>query len=62
MLIIKVKDNNLNKALKDLKFKFSKTKVVKELQDRKEYKKKSVKLREIKLKAKHKQSKNNNEQ
>jgi len=61
MLIIKVKDNNLNKALKDLKFKFSKTKVVKELQDRKKFTKKSVKLREIKLKAKYKQLKNNNE-
>jgi len=61
MLIIKVKDNNLNKSLKDLKFKFSKTRVVKELQERKEFTKKSVKLRQSKLKAKYKQSKNNDD-
>jgi len=57
MLIIKVKDNNLTKALKELKVKFSKTKVVKELQDRKEFIKKSVKLRQNKIKAIFKQSK-----
>jgi len=57
MLIIKIKDNNLNKGLKELKIKFSKSKVVKELQERKEFTKKSVKLRQQKLNAKYKQKK-----
>ena len=61
MLIIKIEDNNLTKGLKELKNKFSKTKVVKELQDRKEHTKKSVKLRKVKIKAKHKLKKQNHE-
>lgn len=46
MLIIQVKDKNINKALKDLKSKFIKTRVTKELFDRKNFKKKSVERRE----------------
>jgi small subunit ribosomal protein S21 len=43
--------DNLDKALKKLKFKFQKTGVVKELRERKEFNKKSVKKRQEKLKA-----------
>lgn len=39
MLIIKVEKGNLEKSLKNFKFKVQKTQLVKELQDRKEYKK-----------------------
>lgn len=46
MLIIQVKDKNINKALKDLKSKFIKTRVTKELFERKNFKKKSVERRE----------------
>ena len=45
MLIIKIKDNNLTK----------------ELQDRKEHTKKSVKLRKVKIKVKYKLKKQNHE-
>jgi len=47
MLIIKVKDKNINKALKDLKGKFIKCQYYKELTDRKTFTKKSVKNRDI---------------
>ena len=40
MLIIPVEKGNLEKSLKNFKFKVQKTKLVKELQERKEYKKK----------------------
>lgn len=46
MLIVQVKDKNINRALKELKSKFIKTRVTKELFDRKNFKKKSVKRRE----------------
>lgn len=46
MLIVQVKDKNINRALKELKSKFIKTKVTKELLDRKNFKKKSVERRE----------------
>ncbi len=59
MLIIKVKDGNITKALKELKVKFNKTKVVKELNERKEYLKQSIKLRQSKIKAIYKQLKDN---
>lgn len=61
MLIIKIKDGNLNKGLKELKVKFSKSKVVKELQERKEYTKKSVRIRKTKLNAKYRQKKQDND-
>ena len=52
MLIIKVEGSqNLEKALKKYKRKFDKTKVVKELRDRKQFTKKSIKNREQKKKA-----------
>ena len=59
MLIIKVKDGNITKALKELKVKFTKIKIVKELNKRKQYLKKSVKLRQSKIKAIYKQLKDN---
>lgn len=58
MLIIEIKNQeNLEKALKTLKSKVIKTKQNQILLERKEYKKKSVKLREKLLKARYKQSK-----
>jgi small subunit ribosomal protein S21 len=46
MLIVQVKDKNINRALKELKSKFIKTRVTKELFDRKNFKKKGVERRE----------------
>lgn len=47
MLIIKVKEGeNIDRVLKRYKNKFNKTKVMQELRDRKNFKKKSVKRRE----------------
>ena len=52
MLIIKIEEKDtIEKALKRLKRKFDKTKVVKELRERKYFIKKSVKKREQKKKA-----------
>lgn len=52
MLIIKIEGREtLEKALKKYKRKFDKTKVVRELRDRKQFTKKSVKNREQKKKA-----------
>lgn len=42
MLIIEVKNGEIEKALKQLKRKFDKTKTIKELRNRKEYVKPSV--------------------
>lgn len=54
MIIIKVNDKiSLEKALKKYKRKFDKLKIVKQLRDRKEFKKKSVKRREQINKAKY---------
>lgn len=56
MLIVDVKEQgNIERALKALKSKVIKTRQVKELQERKEHVKNSVKKRKIKLKAIHKQ-------
>jgi small subunit ribosomal protein S21 len=57
MIIVQIKDKNINRALKEYKTKFIKTKVVKELNDRKNFKKKSVERREEVLKAIHKEKK-----
>tara|TARA_R110000868_G_scaffold404642_1_gene683018 strand:- start:825 stop:1013 length:189 start_codon:yes stop_codon:yes gene_type:complete len=46
MLIVQVKDKNINRDLKELKSKFIKTRVTKELFERKNFKKKGVKRRE----------------
>lgn len=52
MLIIKVKeDEKIDKALKTYKDKFSKNKIMKELKDRKNFKKKSEKRRDELKKA-----------
>jgi small subunit ribosomal protein S21 len=60
MLIINVKDQgSLERALKMLKRKFEQTGTVRELRDRKEFKKPSVKRRDEVLKAKYRQSLNN---
>ena len=45
MLIIKVQKGNINRALKQFKRKFRDTKVLKELRERKNYTKKSLKRR-----------------
>lgn len=55
MIIIKV-DDSIEKALKKWKRKFESTKTLKELRERKEYKKKSVKRRNEFLRAAHKES------
>lgn len=62
MLIVKVDNSqNLEKSLKVLKRKWDKTKTLKELRDRKEFKKKSVRRREEVKKAVYIQNKYNNE-
>jgi small subunit ribosomal protein S21 len=58
MIIINIKDGNIEKALKEYKRKVLKTKQTQELQNRKEFVKSSVKSRTQKLKAIYKQSKN----
>ena len=45
MLIIKVQKGNINRALKQFKRKFRNTQVLKELRERKNYTKKSLKRR-----------------
>jgi len=46
MLLVKVEGTTIEKALKTLKRKWDKTKTMKELRERKEFKKKSVKRRD----------------
>lgn len=55
MLIVKVKDKNINSALKELKSKFIKCRITKELFNRKNFKKKGVKRREEIQKAIYKE-------
>ncbi|MCC5924823.1 MAG: 30S ribosomal protein S21 [Crocinitomicaceae bacterium] len=56
MLIIPVKEGeNIERALKKFKKKFERTGVMRELRDRKEFIKPSVRLRQQKIKAAHKQ-------
>lgn len=60
MLIVEIKNGeNIEKALKSLKSKVIKTRQNQILQERKEYKKRSVKKREQTLKAIHKEKKFN---
>ena len=61
MLIVKVQNQNIEKALKELKSKVIKVKQVKELTKRKNFVKKSTWKREEKRKAIYLQSKLNNE-
>lgn len=61
MLIVKVENGtSLEKALKTLKRKWDKSKAMKELRERKEFKKKSVKRRQEILKASYVQKKYRN--
>lgn len=54
MLIVEVRDSgNIEKALKELKKKVIKTKLINELRDRKEFLKPSVKRRNVIKKAQH---------
>lgn len=56
MLIIPVKEGeNIERAIKKYKKKFEKTKVMRELRDRKEYTKPSVARRQEKIRAAYKQ-------
>lgn len=57
MIIVKV-DKSIEKALKEFKKKYSETKTLKELRDRKNYKKPSVKRREEVSKAIYVRKKN----
>lgn len=57
MLIIEIKNGNIERGLKELKGKFIKTKIAKECKDREEYLKKSVRKREEKIKAIYNQKK-----
>ena len=60
MLLINLKENDsIDKALKKYKKKFEKTGVIKELRDRQQFTKPSVKRRKLVIKAKYKQSLNN---
>jgi small subunit ribosomal protein S21 len=60
MLKVEVKRGNIEFALKELKSKFTKTNVVKECRERKEFIKKSVNKRAQKNKASYKQKKSLN--
>ena len=56
MLIIPVKEGeNIERAIKKYKKKFEKTKVMRELRDRKEFTKPSVSKRQEKIRAAYKQ-------
>jgi len=57
MLIVQIKNGNIERGLRELKGKFIKTKVVKECKDREEYLKESVRKREEKIKAIYNQKK-----
>lgn len=58
MLIVQVKEGeNIERALKRYKNKFNRTKVVRELRERKEYIKPTVANRKVKLKAAYIQNK-----
>lgn len=60
MLIVQTKDKNIESALRLLKAKVQKTKMVQELRDRQEYVKPSVKRRSEILKAIYVQKKRGN--
>jgi len=56
MLMIDVKDGNVERALKEFKRKVMKTRLVQELRERQSYTKKSVKRREEIIKAQYRES------
>jgi small subunit ribosomal protein S21 len=53
MIIVEVKDGKIDRALKQFKRKFKQTGIVKELRERQQFTKPSVKKRKQKLKAKY---------
>ena len=57
MLIVQIKNGNIERGLKELKGKFLKTKVRQECKDREEYLKESVRERDEKNKAIYNQKK-----
>ena len=57
MLKVKVKKGNVERALKEYKSKIIRTRQMREINDRKEYEKPSVKNRRIKKKGEYKQKK-----
>jgi len=57
MLQIKVKKGNIERALKEYKGKIIRTRQMREINDRKEYEKSSVKNRRIKKKGEYRQKK-----
>lgn len=60
MLVVQVKENeSIEKALKKFKKKFERTGVMRELRDRKQFTKPSIKKRQQLIKARYKQSLNN---
>ena len=59
MIIIEVKKNNIEQALKQYKSKVYKTKQLEFLRDRQEFEKKSVRNRKQKIKAAYLQKKRN---
>jgi ribosomal protein S21 len=61
MIIINVKDGNIEKALKEFKRKTIKIKQMQTLQEKKEFKKKSAVKRLQQQKAEYKQQKNTNQ-
>jgi len=59
MIIVEVKKNNIEQALKQYKFKVFKTKQLEFLKERQEFVKKSVKSRKQKIRAVYVQNKKN---
>ena len=57
MLIIKIKKDNIERALKDYKGKVIRTRQMKVINERREFEKPSVKRRKEKIKGKYKQQK-----
>jgi small subunit ribosomal protein S21 len=59
MLIVKVRKNNIERALKELKSKVIKTRQNSQLNERREFTKKSIKKRQQLIKAKYRSKMNN---
>jgi small subunit ribosomal protein S21 len=57
MLKVKVKKGNVERALKEYKSKIIRTRQMREINDRKEYEKPSVKNRRVKKKGEYRQKK-----
>jgi small subunit ribosomal protein S21 len=59
MLIVKVRKNNIERALQELKSKVIKTRQNSQLNERREFTKKSIKKRQQLIKAKYRSKMNN---